>query len=455
MPRLFGSNGVRGVVNQDLTLELASGIVAAAGHVLGREMAVGRDGRTSSPMIRDAVVAALLSVGCDVHDMGVLPTPALQYLIRHLGLDGGIMVTASHNPPEFNGVKVQAGDGAEVSKETEERIEELYYRGEPKPVPWDQVGLVTEHDGMESYIDAVLSQVDADAIREKGYKVALDTGNGVAALTAPQVASRLGCSVYTVNTEIDGSFPGRGSEPTPENLVALKAVMKTTGAHMGVGFDGDGDRSIVIDENGVAVWGDKTLSLVADWYMETHPNATVVTSVSTSAGLEKAVEAHGGRVHWEKVGSVLISRAMIELGAPIGGEENGGIMYGPHLPARDGTMAMALLLHVMAERGKPLSELIAKQPIGAKGKDRIPCPNEVKEELLRRLPEVADAPEVNTMDGVKLSWPDGHWVMVRPSGTEPIARIYAEAETKERVTALIEDYKEKAGELIKSLQKKG
>lgn len=455
MPRLFGSNGVRGVVNQDLTIELASGIAAAAGHVLGREMAVGRDGRTSSPMIRDAVAAALLSVGCNVHDMGVLPTPALQYIIRDLGLDGGIMVTASHNPPEFNGVKVQAGDGAEVPKETEERIEELYYQGEPKPVLWDQVGMVTEHDGMRPYVDAVLSQVDAVAIREKGYKVALDTGNGVAALTAPQVASRLGCSVYTVNTEIDGSFPGRGSEPTPENLGALKEIMKATGAHMGIGFDGDGDRSIVIDENGVAVWGDKTLSLVADWYMETHPGVTVVTSVSTSAGLEKVVEARGGRVYWEKVGSVLVSRDMIELGAPIGGEENGGIMYGPHLPARDGTMAMALLLHIMAERGKPLSELIAEQPIGAKRKDRISCPNELKERLLRRLPEVADAPEVNTMDGVKLSWPDGRWVMVRPSGTEPIARIYAEAETEEKVTALIEDYKEKAGELIKSLQKKG
>jgi len=455
VPRLFGSNGVRGVVNQELTIELASGIAAAAGHVLGGEMAVGRDGRTSSPMIRDAVVAALLSVGCDVHDMGLLPTPVLQYLIRHLGLDGGIMVTASHNPPEFNGVKVQAGDGAEVSKEAEERIEELYYRGEPGPVPWDQVGMETECDGMGAYIDAVLSQVDADAIREKGYKVALDTGNGVAALTAPQVASLLGCRVYTVNTEIDGSFPGRGSEPTPENLGALKEIMKVTGAHMGVGFDGDGDRSIVIDENGVAVWGDKTLSLVADWYMETHPGATVVTSVSTSAGLEKVVEARGGRVHWEKVGSVLVSRDMIELGAPIGGEENGGIMYGPHLPARDGTMAMALLLHVMTERGKPLSELIAEQPIGAKRKDRIPCPNELKEELLRRLPEVADAPEVNTMDGVKLSWPDGRWVLIRPSGTEPIARIYAEAETEEKVTALIDEYKEKAGELIESLQKKG
>ena len=455
MQRLFGSNGVRGVVNKELTIELASGIAAAAGHILGREMGVGMDGRTSSPMIRDAVVAALLSVGCNVHDMGVLPTPALQYLIKDLGLDGGIMVTASHNPPEFNGVKVQSGDGAEVSKESEERIEELYRRGEPTPVPWDQVGVVTMYDGMESYMGAVLSHVGADAIREKGYRVALDTGNGVAALTAPQVASRLGCSVYTVNTEIDGLFPGRGSEPTPENLGALKELMKATGAHMGIGFDGDGDRSIVIDENGVAVWGDNILCLVADWYMEKHPGATVVTSVSTSDGLEKVVEAHGGRVHWVKVGSVLISRAMIELGAPIGGEENGGIMYGPHLPARDGTMAMALLLHIMAERGKSLSELIAEQPIGAKGKDGIPCPNELKEMLLRRLPDVADAPQVNTMDGVKLSWSDGRWVMVRPSGTEPLARIYAEAENEEKLAALIEEYKEKAEELVESLKKKG
>jgi len=453
--RLFGSNGVRGVVNKELTIELASGIAAAAGHILGREMGVGMDGRTSSPMIRDAVVAALLSVGCNVHDMGVLPTPALQYLIKDLGLDGGIMVTASHNPPEFNGVKVQSGDGAEVSKESEERIEELYRRGEPTPVPWDQVGVVTVYDGMESYMEAVLSHVGADAIREKGYRVALDTGNGVAALTAPQVASRLGCSVYTVNTEIDGLFPGRGSEPTPENLGALKELMKATGAHMGIGFDGDGDRSIVIDENGVAVWGDNILCLVADWYMEKHPGATVVTSVSTSDGLEKVVEAHGGRVHWVKVGSVLISRAMIELGAPIGGEENGGIMYGPHLPARDGTMAMALLLHIMAGRGKSLSELIAEQPIGAKGKDGIPCPNELKEMLLRRLPDVADAPQVNTMDGVKLSWSDGRWVMVRPSGTEPLARIYAEAENEEKLAALIEEYKEKAEELVESLKKKG
>ncbi|MBN2335121.1 phosphoglucosamine mutase [Candidatus Bathyarchaeota archaeon] len=419
--------------------------------MLGKEIAVAMDGRTSSPMIHDAVVAALLSVGCNVHDLGALPTPALQYVIKHLGLDGGIMITASHNPPEFNGVKVQASDGAEVPKDVEERIEELYFKGEPKPVPWDRVGRVYEHDVLDSYVNAVVSHVDAEAVRKREFKVVLDTGNGVAALVAPQVASRLGCEVYTVNTEIDGTFPGRGSEPTPENLQAMTALMKATGADLGVGFDGDGDRSIVMDENGVAVWGDKSLSLIADWYLETHPGITVVTSVSTSGNLAKVVEAKGGRVHWVKVGSVLISRAMVELDAPIGGEENGGIMYGPHLPVRDGSMAMAVLLQIMVERGKPLSELIAEQPIGAKGKDKIPCPNELKEALLRRLPEVADAPDVNTLDGVKLTWADGSWVMVRPSGTEPIARIYAEAETEEKVAALIQEYRDKAAELVREL----
>ncbi|MCW4050246.1 MAG: phosphoglucosamine mutase [Candidatus Bathyarchaeota archaeon] len=452
MARLFGSNGVRGIVNQEFTIELASGLAAAVGHLLGKDIAVGRDGRTSSPMVRDAVVSSLLSVGCNVHDLGAVPTPALQYMIKHMGWDGGVMVTASHNTPEFSGIKVEAGDGVEVSKDTEAKIEELYFKGDPKPVTWDMVGQVYSYDSMDSYIEAVTSHVDLEAIKERSFKVVLDTGNGVASITAPEIASKLGCEVFTINTEIDGTFPGRGSEPTPENLGALKELMKATDADLGVGFDGDGDRSIIMDEHGVAVWGDSSLSLIADWYMETHPGITVVTSVSTSQRLEQVVEAKGGKVHWCKVGSVLISRAMVDLGAPLGGEENGGIMYGPFLPVRDGAMVMSLLLHIMAERGKPLSELIAEQPMGVKGKDKIPCPNHVKDEVLRRLPEVADAPIVDTTDGVKLIWEDDSWVMVRPSGTEPIARVYAEADTEEKVKQLIEEYKKKASELIESLK---
>jgi len=439
--KLFGSNGVRGVINEDFTLELASCIAASAGSLLGKEMAVGRDGRTTSPMVRDAVVSALLSVGCNVHDFGVITTPSLQYMIKSSDLMGGIMVTASHNPPQFNGVKIMYHDGIEIPKTLEAEIESLVDKGGPPRCEWDQVGKVSYHDYVEAYTDAVISHVDAEAIRKAGLSVALDTGNGAAVHTAPVLASKLGCKVYTLNSEIDGAFPGRGSEPTPENLTDLKELIKATKSDLGIGFDGDGDRSIIIDEKSEAVWGDKTMSLMAQEYMKNHHGETLVTAISSSPSLEKVVAQYGGKVYWTKVGSVLVSRAMLDNDYKLGGEENGGIMYGPFLAARDGCMALALMLHYMATRKKPLSELISEQPHLFKDKDKTPCPNEFKEEALKRLATRVDAPEINTMDGVKLVYSDGSWVLFRPSGTEPIFRIYAESVSPERVKQLIEDHK--------------
>jgi len=281
--KLFGSNGVRGVINEDFTLELASCIAASAGSLLGKEMAVGRDGRTTSPMVRDAVVSALLSVGCNVHDFGVITTPSLQYMIKSSDLMGGIMVTASHNPPQFNGVKIMYHDGIEIPKTLEAEIESLVDKGGPPRCEWDQVGKVSYHDYVEAYTDAVISHVDAEAIRKAGLSVALDTGNGAAVHTAPVLASKLGCKVYTLNSEIDGAFPGRGSEPTPENLTDLKELIKATKSDLGIGFDGDGDRSIIIDEKSEAVWGDKTMSLMAQEYMKNHHGETLVTAISSSS----------------------------------------------------------------------------------------------------------------------------------------------------------------------------
>ena len=452
MGRLFGTNGVRGVVNKDLTMEMVQALAASAGSVLGSQLAVGRDGRVTSPMVRDAAVSGLLSVGCSVHDMGVLPTPTLQYMVKRLGLDGGVMVTASHNPPQFNGLKVMAADGVEVSRATENRIEELYFKGGPEPAPWNMVGSVREVEATEAYIEAVVSRVDRKLISSSGLKVALDTGNGVSCLVSPRVASRLGAGVYTVNAELDGSFPGRGSEPTPENLDALKDLIGATGADMGIGLDGDGDRSIIMDEKGEAVWGDKSLSLIADWYLGRHPGETVVTSISTSKGLEDVVNRHGGRVHWVRVGSVDVSRAMVENGYQLGGEENGGIMYGPHHPVRDGAMVMALLLQILAERRRPLSELIGEQPIYSKAKDKVECPDELKEEVLRRLPGLVEGLDVDTMDGVKLTNRDGSWILIRPSGTEPVCRLYAEARDAAAVKGIMDEYKEKLGRLIEDLK---
>ena len=220
MGRLFGTNGVRGVVNKELTVEKVTRLAAAVGAYLGKEIAIGRDGRTSGPMFRDAAVSGLLSVGCNVHDTGLLPTPALQFSVKHFGLDGGLMVTASHNPPEFNGVKVMASDGVEVSRQQEDEIEESFFSGGPEPCPWDRIGKIRRLDALDSYKASVLTHIDCGVVREAGLKVAIDPGNGVAALTAPDTAGELGCKVYTINVDVDGRFlggirsPGRTTSET-------------------------------------------------------------------------------------------------------------------------------------------------------------------------------------------------------------------------------------------------
>jgi phosphomannomutase/phosphoglucomutase len=451
MGRFFGSNGVRGIINQELTLELATGIASSAAYLLGKKIAIGRDGRTSSPMLKDAITATLESIGCNVYDMGLLPTPALQYNIKILDLDGGIMITASHNPPEFNGVKIMGYDGVEVSKETEAKIEELYLKGGPDPVKWNKIGSTKELNVIENYIKAVISKVESKTIKKAELKVAIDTGNGVSLLTAPTVASRLGCKVFTINTEIDGCFPGRGSEPLVDNLDGLKALISASNSNFGIAFDGDGDRSIIMDEKGKAVWGDKSLALIAREFMQQHPGATVVTAVSSGKCLEEVVEEYGGKIHWTKVGSVIVSRAMVENDYMLGGEENGGIMYGPHLPVRDGTMTLALFLNILATNKKPLSELMAELPEYYKIKDGIQCPSHLKKQVLEELQNQVEAPEINSLDGLKLYYVDESWILIRPSDTEPKFRVYSEARSEIRARELVEKYKEIVSEIIKSL----
>ena len=452
MGRLFGTNGVRGVVNAELTVEMVTRLAASAAEVLGEELAIGRDGRTTSPMLRDAAVAGLLSQGCTVHDLGVLPTPALQYAVKTLRLDGGIMVTASHNPPEFNGVKTVAADGVETSRETEDRIEETYFAGGPEPAPWDRVGKVIEGDALGLYMDAVVKQVDSSVVKAAQLSIAIDPGSGVAALTAPEIARRLGCRVFTINAEIDGTFPGRNSEPRPDNLSGLSELVRTSGVDLGIAFDGDGDRSIFADERGAVYYGDRSLALLAKAYMETHPGAEIVTSVSSSRAVQDVVEAAGGRVIWTPVGSVVISRAMVEGGVMFGGEENGGIMYGPHQAVRDGSMIMALVLELIARTGKPLSRLFAELPQYAQAKDRVICPNELKERTLEALNKRVKAYRIETIDGLKLCYDDGAWILFRPSGTEPVFRLYAEAATQERAQELVDENKRLIEETISSLR---
>jgi phosphomannomutase/phosphoglucomutase len=451
MGRLFGTNGVRGVANKELTVEMVARLAAAVGAFLGREIAVGRDGRTTSPMFRDAAISGLLSVGCNVHDAEMLPTPTLQHAVKHNGLDGGIMITASHNPPEFNGVKVIASDGVEIPREHEAEIEDTYFGEGPEPSPWDTIGSIRTLQALEAYNEAVNSHVDVAAVREAGLKIAIDPGNGVAALTAPEIARDLGCNVYTVNVNVNGRFPGRDSEPRPDNLDGLKRLVRASGADLGIAFDGDGDRSMFVDEKGEVQWGDRSVALLAKDFIAKNPGERVVSAVNSSKVLDDVVAAAGGSVVRTRVGSVVISRVMVDQGIMFGGEENGGIMYGPHLQVRDGSMAMALMLEIMAKAGRPLSELFAEMPRYHQLKGKVPCPEEIKEKVLEVLRGSVDAPEVETIDGVKLSYEDGSWILFRPSGTEPVFRIYAEAGSPERVAGLMDEHRALIESVIGSL----
>jgi len=449
--QLFGTNGVRGVVNQEITVDMVTRLAASIGNTLGKEIALGRDGRLSSPMFRDAAVSGLLSVGCNVHDFGLLPTPALQYCLKNLNLDGGLMITASHNPPQFNGVKVVARDGVEIPRSLEDQIEGIYFGKGPKLASWDNVGKIYSRDVIETYINKVISLVNAEKIREKHFKVALDLGNGAASVAAPYIAQRLGCEVYTINAEIDGRFPGRESEPRPDNLGNLQLLVKSTKSDLGIAFDGDADRSIFLDEKGEVLYGDRSFALTAKDYLKRYPGSKVVTSVSSSNAIVDVVEKEGGIIHWTKVGSVDISRAMVENGIMFGGEENGGVMYGFHNPVRDGSMTMALILWIMANEGRSLSNLIAELPQYAQMKDRVKCPNDLKEKVLKILASKVKAPKIDTMDGLKLYYPDGSWILVRPSGTEPIYRLYAESDTQEKVKKLVEENKKIIEDTIYSI----
>ena len=451
MGRLFGTNGVRGVANEELTIELVTRIAASCGSILGKDIAIGRDFRTTSPLFRDAAVSGLLSVGCIVHDFGILPTPALQYSVKHLKLDGGLMITASHNPPQFNGVKVMAADGVELPRSVEDEVEKLTISSGAEAVRWDRVGEVRHLNVLPLYIDAILSHVDASRISKANFKVAIDPGNGTGTLVAPIVAQRLGCRVYSVNAEPDGSFSGRESEPRPDNLSSLRELVRATGSDIGVAFDGDADRSMFLNEHGEALWGDRVVALTAKDYIAKHRGARVVTPVSSSKAITDVVQSGGGSVLLTRVGSVEISRAMVEHGIDFGGEETGGVLYGPHHPVRDGSMTMSLILDIMSSRGKPLSVLVDELPRYSQAKENVKCPDAVKNQVLEVLREKVNAPRVDTMDGLKLIFDDGSWILIRPSGTEPIFRLYAEADTQMKADKLVAENKRLIKATVESL----
>ena len=450
--RLFGTNGVRGVVNRELTLELVLELSQAIGTFFkGGKMVVGCDGRTSGPAFRNLAMGGLASVGCKVYDIGQAPTPMIDFLTRAWKADGGIAVTASHNPPEYNGIKTIKPDGIETDRHEEVEIEKIYYARSWKRAEWNRVGDIVEETGtgLREYLDSIKQQVDVEKIRSRGLKVAVDPGNGVSALTTPILMSELGCKVLTINANVDGNFPGRPSEPRPETIGGLMNLVKSSGADFGVALDGDGDRAIFVDETGEAHWGDRSFALIADDYFSANPGRTIVTPVSSSRAIREIADSRNGKIDWTRVGSVDVSHRMIELGADLGGEENGGIFYAPHIAVRDGSMTAALIADILAEAGQPLSSLLAALPFYQLSKEKVPCPNDLKKQVLASLRERTSKHNPETIDGVKVMFEDGTSVLLRPSGTEPIFRVMAEAKSASAARNLADQYKAIIAEIIK------
>ncbi len=451
--KLFGTNGIRGLVNVELTPEMAIKIGACIGTFFGRKnLLLGYDARTSGPMFAKAVLSGLTATGCDVYLAGMAPTPALQFAVKNHSMDGGVIITASHNPPEYNGIKVIWRDGIETSHEQEEEIENIYFENKIIYAPWDQLGEKRELLGInDEYIQAIKTHVNVQKIASKHFHVVADTANSVGGLTAPPLLRELGCKITSINANIDGTFPGRLPEPRPESLGDLASTVKAIDADMGVAFDGDADRSIFVDANGVIYWGDKTFAIVIKQYLLKNPGAKIVTPVSSSTLIKDTVEAYKGELIWTKVGSVTVSQKMKEIGAKLGGEENGGIFYGPHQAVRDGAMTTALLLNIMAETGQSLSQLVAEQPQYFLEKGKIECADEKKQPLLEKLSEDVKGKNISTIDGVKIWFNDNSAILIRPSGTEPVFRLYAEAKNQEKALKLVEDYSLRLKNLLKTI----
>lgn len=458
MGKLFGTNGIRGVVNKDMNIDLANGIGKAWGTLLKRtikrpKVAIGTDARLSNEMLKNAISAGLMATGCDIIDCGVVPTPTLQYAVREKGYDSGVIITASHNPPNFNGIKGVASDGTEFTKDVEDEIEKIYFEENFTLSEWKDVGKLERWDGaIDLYIEGILNAVDVNLIKSKKFHVVLDCGNGAGCYVAPKLLEKLECKTTELYCEPDGTFPGHNSEPLPENLTDLIGKVPKVQADIGVAQDGDADRAIFVDEKGLYIWGDKTLALGAK-YATLEKGGIAVTPVTTSSCFDDVVLENKGELIHTAVGSPIVARVMIEKDAVFGGEENGGLIFPEMQYCRDSAMSIAKILEIMAKQDKKISELIDEIPKYEVFKTKMPCPDDKKEKVMKTLAEqTKDDPsvkEVDETDGVKLYLENG-WVLMRPSGTEPIFRVYSESKDKETAENLAITYKKKAEEIIKN-----
>jgi phosphomannomutase len=435
-------SGIRGRVGAGLTPEVIARYAAAfgawarsQGGASSRKVVLGRDSRVSGPLFQAVAQAALQSVGCTVVDIGLTTTPTCQLAVEHHHAGGGLMISASHNPIEWNALKCIGPSGLFLEAAQGAAMRALVESGIPYAT-WDELGGVERDDrAIERHIERVLAirYVDVERIRARGFRVALDCVRGAGAAIMPQLLQRLGCTVTAINTETDGRFP-RPPEPVAENLGELERLVLQSGADLGLAVDPDVDRLAIVSNDGHAIGEDYTLALAARLVLR-HQKGPVVTNLSTSRVVEDAAVAAGVQFMRAPVGEVNVAVRMREEHAVIGGEGNGGVILPEVHLGRDAPVGAALLLQLLSEEARPLSDIVGELPRYVIVKDKLERPDASLDVVYDALRAEFDGATADTQDGLRLSWAD-RWVHVRPSGTEPIVRVIAEGPTLADAQAL-------------------
>ena len=441
-------SGVRGVIGQSLTPTLLTRFAQAFGtHTGSGTIVIGRDPRTSGEMVKHAVIAGILSSGGRVVDIGVCPVPTVQMQVRRRRANGGIAITASHNPAEWNALKFIGANGLFLDGGQARELLDIYHQGEYTQVTGEEMRSVEEAEGAtDAHIKAVMDALGPLPATKRKIRVVIDSCNGAGSIVAPRLLEALGAEVIPINVTPDGSFP-RPAEPVPENLGDLCAAVKKHNADVGFAQDMDADRLAIVSEQGIAIGEDYTLVL-ATLYVLGRERGPVVANLSTTSALADVAKKFDCPLYLTKIGEVNVTDKMQQANAVIGGEGNGGVIYPRINFARDSLVGMALVLHLLADSGKTITQLLDQFPRYTVVKEKMVCPSENIPAVLKMLRQEYERFPLDTRDGVKVTLPEG-WFLVRGSNTEPIVRVVAESQSESQAREIVARVYEQVARCIK------
>jgi len=436
-------------VGDSLTPQLSASFAQAFGSYLGRgKVIVGQDARISGTMVKNAIYSGILSVGCQPVNIGICPIPSILILIKERKAIGGIAVTASHNPKDWNGLKFINGKGLFFNHSQIEEFLDIYHQGDFSLVKvGNYKSILYEKNPTDLHLKKLLNYLNVALIRRKKFKVAADCCNGAGAVLMPQFLKALGCQMILINTTLDGAF-AHHPEPIPENISKLSRIIKEKNADIGFVQDADADRLAIVNEKGEPIGEELTLALAVKYILNKKPGP-VVTNLSTTQAIDDIAGEHNSPVFRTKIGEINVVEEIINRKALIGGEGNGGVIFPEIHPCRDSFTAIGLTLEFMASSGKSISQLQEEIPKYYMIKDKIDGTPEQAYSMLRELKKIYSGKEqISTLDGLKINFRDA-WVHIRPSNTEPIIRIVAEAKRRDEVEMLLENFKKEILRILK------